>query len=39
MNMADGYCGPVENRHNIGADDASFKAQWDLTYPNDPLEL
>ncbi len=36
---ADGYSGPVENRQNIGIDNATLKAQWDLTHPDDPLVL
>ncbi len=35
----DGYSGPVENRQNIGIDNATLKAQWDLTHPDDPLVL
>ncbi len=39
MNTADGYSGPIENRHNIGIDDGTLKAQWDQAYPDDPLQL
>lgn len=39
MNVTGSYAGPVENRQNIGLDNASLKAQWDLTHPDDPLVL
>ena len=39
INATDAYSGPLENRQNIGIDNATLKAQWDLTHPDDPLEL
>jgi len=39
LNAANGYTGPIQNRANVGLDDAGYKALWDADHPADPLEI
>ncbi len=39
INMPHAYTGPIRNKGNIGLDNETYKALWDLAHPDDPLEI
>ncbi len=39
INSPRGYTGQINNKANIGMDNERYKTMWDLTHPDDPLEI
>jgi hypothetical protein len=39
LNVPRAYTGQINNKANIGIDNERYKAMWDLTHPDDPLEV
>ncbi|NJN98146.1 MAG: hypothetical protein HC875_30715 [Anaerolineales bacterium] len=39
INSPRAYTGQINNKANIGIDNERYKAMWDLTHPDDPLEV